>query len=648
MQMASGLGAVMDVAEPTDVPAPGAVRFWRPTIKILIAVWGESYIRRFEALSLSSILSPNNLPALAEHCDVEFVFLTRRSEFEHFAGLDLMTRIQEHASIRYEAIDDLIVPGLYTVTLTLAFTRGMRIFGQAMTEMHFMYWNADFVIGDGSLRHLRRCVAEGRHLVLAGSVRVISEEVEPALRRRIGADGVLDASPRELMRHLYEHPHLMQVAKTVNQSFCWARHPNHLFWNVDGQTTIARFFQIFMFCIRPTRVRLTMDGYCDYSFVPAFCPGEPIHVVQDSDDICLLELQGRWQEAEDVLFGPGRDEAWLASIDEWCTPEHAEIARRPIVYHSGDLGPALDGALAESAGFVEDVLKRIRDPAPHPGHYYWIYGVAAWNLRRSEQEALAGWPPELDMRLPVGALKHPSFDYDRGRRALPPAAAPSGWYGRLKRAVVGEAPEITRLHPDFAALAPLIHAARQVRSRLREQPGYTILLVAELGSWIDRILTLHEGHVYRTEPLIAATWRFEPEPAVDEVVIYQARGSAADLEKMIKNVAPALRSGGRLTVLRHYPIYAEADLVEVARDRLGFAVAPYAHKVMALHTASEGRVRYARGLPGHARRLHGRSMLGRAWGAVAASMGLARSYGRSTPARPAAAVFTARSLDTTG
>src|SRR5688572_14949386 len=86
----------------------------RPVAKILIAVWGQSYISRFELLGLSSVLSPGNLPALAKVCDVEFVFLTRTSEFEHFDALPMLKKIRKYAKIRYESIDDLIVSGLYT------------------------------------------------------------------------------------------------------------------------------------------------------------------------------------------------------------------------------------------------------------------------------------------------------------------------------------------------------------------------------------------------------------------------------------------------------------------------------------------------------------------------------------------------------
>ncbi|MGR4865468.1 hypothetical protein ACIPQB_16995 [Caulobacter sp. LARHSG274] len=503
--------------------------------------------------------------------------MTGRADFEHFEALKQMERLRGHAGVRYVAIDDLIVPGLYSVTLTLAYTRGMAMFGDAMSDMHFIYCNADFVVGDGSFAYLSDEILDGRNVILGGSVRVVSEEVEPLLNAKVDETGVLITPPRELARYVFEHPHIMQIAKTVNQEFCWARSPNHLFWDVDDQTLIARFYQIFMLCLRPTHARPTIDGYCDYSFVPAFCPNEPIHVVDDSDKVCLLELQGRSQEADDVIFGGGREPHWLASIDEWCTPEHTQIARKPIVYHAGALPPNIDLVLSGSGDYVEWQLASVRTPAPHPGHYYWVYGVAAWRIRRSEKDSLAGMPPELDLTLASGALKHPTFDPDRQRRAYRGAGPATNLAQKIRRGIFGELPAYSRLHPDASGLAPLVRHAHHVRSRIDGDHDYRAMVVADLGGWIDGVFPVDHDRILRTEPLIAATWRFRPEPPLDEVVILQNGVEQAELERILKNVLPAIKPGGRVTLLCKYPTH-EDSAGRATNDIRAFAVAPLIDK----------------------------------------------------------------------
>ena len=568
----------------------------QPSVKILVPVWGQDYIRRFEGLGLASILSPGNLPALAASCNIEFIFLTSARDFGHFESLDLMSRLRKHAAVRYVAIDDLIVPGLYSVTLTVAYTRGMAIFGEGMTDIHFIYCNADFVLGDGALAHVGQCIAQGQNVVLAGSVRVVSEEVEPRLRRLVRDDGVLEVQPRPLARFVFQHPHIMQVAKTVNQDFCWARAPNHMFWDVDDTALVARFFQIFMLCLKPTQARTRIDGYCDYSFVPAFCPGEPIHVVGDSDQVCLLELQGREQEVGDVLFVGDREDLWARSIAEWCTPEHAQIAGQPILYHAADIPAAARDVVAQSDKYVDSMLSKIPAPAGYSGQYYWVYGVAAWRLRRTPEMTLAGWPSELDAELPVSALKHPSFDQDRRRRACAPLLQPRGLKARLQRLLIGSPPALTALHPQASGLKPLIARASQIQARLKADPGYKVLVVADLGGWIDRILTIDDPRVYRTELLIAATWRLQPDPAMDEVVILQQGTGPSELERAIKNSLGALKPGGRLTLLCHYPSHVAYDHDPSLGDLRAFAVAPLGDRRRDLYAIPNAHKAYAQGL----------------------------------------------------
>jgi hypothetical protein len=189
--------------------------------------------------------------------------------------------------------------------------------------------------------------------------------------------------------------------------------------------------------------------------------------------------------------------------------------------------------------------------------------------------------------------------------------------------------------------------AARSQSRVDTNPQYRLLLVADLGGWIDRMFPIQHGRVYRTEPLIAASWRLQPDPPVDEVVIYHRGGAAADdLETAMKNVAGALKPGGRLTVLCHYPIYRDVDGEDVGRDRLSFTVAPFIQKGVTAHFAGGARALYARALLRYAHRLRHGSLAVRARAALGLVWALARALMRPRSALLHAAwVFTARKWD---
>jgi hypothetical protein len=186
-----------------------------PKVKFLTVVWGESYIERFCSLALPSFLAPGNLPALAKSTDLEVVVMTRRTDFDYFQVNQAFKRLSKFCSIRFVEIDDLITTGFYGVTLTLAYARPIIACGQEMLNTHFVFMNADFVLADGSLKSLIRHILEGRSIVLGPSYRVIAEDIEPALEKKVNVNfGVLEIQPRELVEMAFRHPHRTTIAKT--------------------------------------------------------------------------------------------------------------------------------------------------------------------------------------------------------------------------------------------------------------------------------------------------------------------------------------------------------------------------------------------------------------------------------------------------
>ena len=562
----------------TSEPAP------RRSVKIVVAVWGASYIDRFLHLGLASMAAPGNLPAVAGDWDVEFVVLTSAAEFDRFQDPALAGRFEQFGRLRLVAIDDLIAPGVFTVTLTLAYMRGMRIFGAGMTQSHFIFWNADFVLSDGALTYLSARIAEGRDVVLAGSIRAVSEEVWPVLMARVDDAGVLALNGREMTRLALDHPHALQEAKTVNQPGPWAQSPNHMFWTVGSDAMVARYWQIFMLCLRPSRPVSAIDGYCDYSFVPALCPDQAWLVVPDSDDLCLLEMQERDQAHEPVHHGPDREAQWREDIAEWCTREHLETARAPIVFHAGEAPIEACETISASADYVAGIAAEVGERPGHAGHYYWVSGVSVWNQRRPGREG-GDLPPELDRDLPLRQLHHPSFARIR-RAAAQGAARRRGVAGALWRLVFGDATGPRALHPDRSALRLLSTVALAVRARLRRR-GDGGLVVAPPASWIDRILPSIGAPHFHIDPAACAVWRLRPDPGVSEALIYLPGHDLSCLPQIVANALSVLEAGGRLTLMLHCSASAPG-LDPAALETVAKVFSAAGLRDAALRTASAG------------------------------------------------------------
>jgi hypothetical protein len=367
----------------------------QPKVKFLTAVWGERYIERFCALSLPSFLSPGNLPCLADNTDFEVVIMTREADTHHFERNPAFVKLCGICPVRFVPIDDLITTCVYGVTLTLAYARPIIACGEDMLNTHFVFMNADFVLADGSLRSLSHHIHAGRSIVLGPSYRAIAEEIEPVLEAMVNRhSAVLEVAPRDLVRLSLQHPHRTTVAKTMNQQVFSSTHPNQLFWQVDQNTVLGRYFLIFMLCLKPERVMRTVNCFCDYSFIPELCPSGDEVAMGDSDEFFMLELQSRTQETFMLRQGLLPYHKIAASLQEWATVEHRRAASHDIVFHSGDLPANLAEVRREADTAVQAIRRHLGSPKDYINHYYWVMGVEAWKDYRQRQ-GLSFNAPEL-------------------------------------------------------------------------------------------------------------------------------------------------------------------------------------------------------------------------------------------------------------
>ena len=104
------------------------------------------------------------------------------------------------------------------------------------------------------------------------------------------------------MEWALNHLHPATLANTVNIPFNHNSHTNRLFWRVDGNTMIGRFYLMHMLCVRPEITDFMIGSSCDYSFIPEMCPSGNVEAITDSDEYLVVELQPRRHEAS--FFAP--------------------------------------------------------------------------------------------------------------------------------------------------------------------------------------------------------------------------------------------------------------------------------------------------------------------------------------------------------
>ncbi|MBV9427618.1 MAG: hypothetical protein JO084_07845 [Bradyrhizobiaceae bacterium] len=502
------------------------------SVKLLLPVWGHRYVRQFLEIGLPTLLAPRNVPALAQSLPSEFAILTSAADESYIRQHPAFLRLADICPASLRPIDHLITAGNNSTTLTLAYAEAIRAAGPAMLDTCFMFLVSDYIVADGSLASVLARVRAGASAVLVGNFQVTAEEATPWLRARIGPHPAAGAafSARALMRFALDHLHPATVANTVNVSSTHNAHTNRLFWRVDEQTLLGRFFLMHMIAVRPEVIDFRVGASWDYSFVPEMCPSGNVSVITDSDEYLVVEMQPRTHEAGFLRPGPLQPDVLARSLEEWTTAQHRQNVAHTVVYHAGELPAALPAAVAAADDYVVQVTRRLRSPPqPHYGHPYWRGAIA------TVQEAARGQLSPEALRALLGAASR------RGR-----------WIERLRALLIGYPPGVRPWHPRWPDYGPVLRRlspffANPARRLLHVADAPTLFSVM-LAAYGQRVTTLQTTPFLQGAPV--------RDGFVDHFGLCLIELDQRDVEKtgeLIRRIAPAMQGGGTVLIVVREP-----------------------------------------------------------------------------------------------
>jgi hypothetical protein len=336
------------------------------------------------------------------------------------------------------------------------------------------------------------------------------------------------------MRWALGHLHPATVANTVNAASSHNAHTNRLFWRVDGDTLLGRFYLMHAIAIRPEVTDFRVGASWDYSFVPEMCPSGNVAVITDSDEYLVVEMQPRSHESGFLRPGPLSPDKLARSLDQWATARHRENVAHSLVYHAGERPAALPQAISTADAYVDEVRRRLRPrPQPHFGHPYWRGAIA------TVQEAARGRLSPEALRALVGVPSRRGY-----------------WVERLRSVLIGYPPRVRPWHPRWPDYRPVLArlepcVADRARQLLHVSDAPTLFSVM-LSQYGTRAVHIQTSPLIESEPGTYAglTRRF------DFCLVELDRNDGERMVELIARIAPLMKRGGMilLTVREPRPV----------------------------------------------------------------------------------------------
>jgi hypothetical protein len=498
-------------------------------IKIIMPVWGVRFVSQFLEFTLPTLLAPGNVPALAKALPCQFTVLTSAKNVHLLREHRTWHRLEQVCHADVELIDDLITDGNHSTTLTLSYTRAIRLSGAQMLDTCFILLVSDYIMADGSLSHVLARMQNGASGVLAGNFQIIAEEAIPMLRRKLtSTETELILPPRDLVRWAFNHLHPTTTASIVNYRLCEKSHTNRLFWRVNEGALIGRFYLLHPIAIRPELADFVVGSSFDYSFIPEMCPSNNIDAVTDSDDYFVVEIQPRDHEIKQVKLGSIETAKLAKSLSEWTTVGHRNNIQHTFVYHASDIPMELSDVANQADQFVNEVARDLTPNAqPHRNHYYWI-GAIAVHRAQTGQTLTAE-----DRRFFLG-------EWRRGRW-------PYRFLFRCRTAIFGTPPDVRPWHPRWPDYRPVLDALKRTISSDSELLIVTQNLV-DFAPWLAKCT--YKGTAIEIGWLLNLSQR-QYMPLVgkfDCCLVLLREGDLKLGEQLLKRIGPLLSPRGHVVI----------------------------------------------------------------------------------------------------
>lgn len=500
-------------------------------VQLLLPVWGYGYVRQFLGYGLPTLLAPGNVPALAAALPTELIILTSVDDAEYIRAHKNFRRLAAVCKTEIRPIDHLITDGNYSTTITLAYTEAVRAVGEAMVDTCFFFLVSDYIMADGSLANALKRMQGGASAVIVGNFQITHEDALPWLEQRLaGRKQSLALSPRELMKWALANLHPITLANTVNIPFSHNTRSNRLFWRVDGNTILGRFYLMHMLCIRPEVTDFVIGSSCDYSFVPEMCPSGNVEAITDSDEFLVIEMQPRQHESAFLRAGPFEVPTLARSLNEWTTSTHRANAQHTLLFHAGELPDKVAESIAAADAFIAQIARELKRRAqPHRGHPYWHGAMAAF------YDATGRKLDDEEWRYALGLPENEDW-------------VTSWLLYRAKYALMGRPPHVLPWHPawpDFQIvlreLRPFFADGNQRLLMLSSEPTPFTLALADGGERVHR---------FRCVPFLQhGPERYAPlREKFDLCLLELAESDLRYGAELVERIVPLMRKGGRIIV----------------------------------------------------------------------------------------------------
>src|SRR2546425_9283973 len=230
------------------------------SILMVTAVWGDWHIGAHVVVNLPTLLSPQNLPALARRYPMTYRLYTRRSDVERLMTSPAMEEIARLMRVEVEILSE---ERLSNPIATHQWAWEQARDAARASGQFILFLPPDVAWADGSLASAAELLDAGRKAILMTYLRVVSDTFVPALDKQCQrANGAMTIAGPDMVTLALHHLHPLMAAYCHDSPY-FPVHGEMVLWPVRGEGVLVRVLAREMFLYDPRAITLTPQGLMD-------------------------------------------------------------------------------------------------------------------------------------------------------------------------------------------------------------------------------------------------------------------------------------------------------------------------------------------------------------------------------------------------
>lgn len=293
------------------------------SIDFVTVCWGKKYIDKVSSLSLSSLISENNIPYLSKEANINFIFYLNKDDIKYITEAYPFKVLKKYASIHFVLIDKLLLDtynGTYWTQKYIPLTACHNHYINTKKENVYTFFNfPDVVYENEFLKKILSLIKMNKKVIFVYPGPYISEEKFNKYRKshnNDNKDNILSIENKELCKIFYNnlHPYVVLFDRKNEISYYGA---TLLIRNIASKGLVVNTT-----CITPTLIKFDMKFKGFSSTIDHDIPlsnrysNNEIYICKNSNELCMVSCSENDSDNNSTRVGMLSDKEFYNDINK--------------------------------------------------------------------------------------------------------------------------------------------------------------------------------------------------------------------------------------------------------------------------------------------------------------------------------------------